>query len=393
MADGGVSAAGKVAGSEAAIGAEDAAGRKSVKATFRGVSRPSSPFVIVLLLAILVSVVFFLSASALFVFGVGVALAFFLVPLVDSLEHRGMARSIAAIVVVIATVVLLIAVVGIVTLIVLDQGIAFVANLPTILREVETWYESLTLPDWLRAGFDGALLAVGSSLRSLDQGTVIAGFAGGFVSLLGGFSGWLLLPFFLFYLLKDQPAMQDTFYRRIPAPWEADIRKVLTICVGNFARYFKAEFLVGLIMFALVTVGMLGIGTVMDAPSLVRFAILLGLIAFVMELIPQIGPILSYLPALLLAIPAGFDAVLVISIFYFVIFNIEGSILVPNLEGRMIDFDGASVLVLIAVGFALGGIIGAILVLPLASIIRDLFRYFFDKAVAESLIVALPSNS
>ena len=82
-----------------------------------------------------------------------------------------------------------------------------------------------------------------------------------------------------------------------------------------------------------------------------------------------------------------------ISIFYFVIFNIEGSILVPNLEGRMIDFDGASVLVLIAVGFALGGIIGAILVLPLASIVRDLFRYFFDKAVAESLIEAPQAHS
>jgi predicted PurR-regulated permease PerM len=315
------------------------------------------------------------------------------VALVVRLEHLGMARSIAAIVVVLATLVLFIAVVGIVTVIVLDQGIAFIANLPTILHQLETWYESLVLPDWLRAGLDRVLLAIGANLRSLDQGTVIAGFAGGFVSLLSGLSGWFLVPFFLFYLLKDQPAMQASFYRRIPAPWEADIRKILTIGVGNFARYFKAEFLVGLIMSALVTVGMFGIGTVMDAPLLVQFAILLGLIAFVMELIPQIGPILSYLPALLLAIPAGFDAVLMVSIFYFVIFNIEGSVLVPNLEGRMIDFDGASVLVLIAVGFALGGIIGAILVLPLASIVRDLFRYFFDKAVAESLIVALPSNS
>ena len=71
---------------------------------------------------------------------------------------------------------------------------------------------------------------------------------------------------------------------------------------------------------------------------------------------------------------------------YFIIFNIEGSILVPNLEGKMIDFSGASVLVLIAIGFALAGIIGAILALPLASIIRDLFRHFFDKAVDDDLV-------
>ena len=385
MADGGVDVAAEVTVVEASTNSEEPDGRRSVKATFKGVGRPSGPFVIVLLLAIFVGIVLFLSASALIVFAVAGALAFLLVPLVDSLEHRGMARWVAALVVVITTVVLIIAVVGIATIIVLDQGIAFVANLPTILHELEVWYETLDLPDWLRVGLDRSLLAIGDNLRSLDQGTVVTGFVGGFVGLLDGLLGWLLLPFFLFYLLKDQPTMQERFYRRIPAPWEHDIREVLTISVGNFARYFKAEFLVGSIMFALVAVGVFGIGTVMDAPLLAEFAILLGLIAFLMELIPQIGPTLSYIPALLLAIPAGFDAVVVLSIFYFVVFNIEGSILVPNLEGKMIDFDGASVLVLIAIGFALGGIIGAILVLPLASIIRDLFSYFFDKAVAESL--------
>ena len=115
--------------------------------------------------------------------------------------------------------------------------------------------------------------------------------------------------------------------------------------------------------------------------------ILLGVIAFIMELLPQIGPIISYIPALILALASGPAAVILVSVFYFVVFNIEGSILVPTFEGRMISFTGASVLVLIAIGFALGGIIGAILILPLASIVRDLFRYFFDKAVDASLVV------
>jgi len=52
----------------------------------------------------------------------------------------------------------------------------------------------------------------------------------------------------------------------------------------------------------------------------------------------------------------------------------------------MINFTGATVLVLIAIGFALGGILGAILALPLASIIRDLFRHFFDEAVERDLV-------
>jgi predicted PurR-regulated permease PerM len=202
---------------------------------------------------------------------------------------------------------------------------------------------------------------------------------------------WFLLPFFLFYLLKDQPKMSQSFYGRVPLPWKDDVSRILTITVGNFAQYFKAEFLVGAIMFVIVTVGMVVIGIATDSQLLIDFALLLGAIAFVMELIPQIGPILSYIPALILAIGSSPIAVVLVSIFYFIAFNIEGSILVPTFQGRMINFTGASVLVLIAIGFALGGILGAILALPVASIVRDLFRLVFDKVVAED-IVFLPDG-
>ena len=345
------------------------------------------PFWIALILVVLGGVVFLLSASALFVFGIGVAIAFFLVPVVNWFEQRGLPRWVAAILLVVVTLLAIILLLGAMALIVVEQGVDFVRRLPDMLDELAAWYESVDLPEWLRAGIDAIIASIEDNLQGVDQGVLVAGLIGNLFSLLGGLFAWLLLPFFLFYLLKDQPRMSSNFYARVPAPWKDDIGQTLTISVGNFARYFEATFLLGLIMFALVTLGMLAIGTIMDAPQLVSFAFLLGLIAFVMELIPQIGPILSYIPALLISIPAGLDVVIVVSVYYFIIFNVEGSILVPNLMGQMIKFNGASVLVLIAIGFALGGIIGAILALPLAMITRDLFRHFFDKAVEQSLVL------
>ncbi len=366
--------------------AAEHSGGSTLTAHFESARWPSAPFWIALLLVILAVVVFFLSASALFVFGVGVALAFFLVEVVDWLEHRGLARWLAAVLVVVATVIIAVALIGIIALIIIDQGVSFIQNLPAILEELEAWYASLDLPDWLRAGIDSIIASVENNLRALDQGAVVAGLIGGLFDLVGGIFAWFLLPFFLFYLLKDQPKMSANFYSRVPSPWKGDVEYMLTVSVGNFAQYFKAEFIVGAVMFVIVTVGMIVIGTIMDAPLLVQFAVLLGLIAFVMELIPQIGPILSYIPALLLSIPAGLEVVVVVSAFYFIIFNFEGSVLVPNLEGKMIEFSGASVLVLIAIGFAIAGILGAILALPVASIIRDFFRHFFDKAVEDGLV-------
>ena len=115
---------------------------------------------------------------------------------------------------------------------------------------------------------------------------------------------------------------------------------------------------------------MVVIGLICGGGPLVTFAVLLGLIALVMELLPQIGPIISYIPALLLAAVTSPLAVVLVSIFYFIAFNIEGSILVPNFEGKMLDFGGATVIFLITMGFLLAGIIGAILSLPVAMAAR-----------------------
>ena len=355
-------------------------------ARFRPAQAPSWPFLIALLLGILCVLVFVFSASALFVFAVGVALAFFLVPVVNWLERKGLARWIAAILVVVATLIMLIGFGLFIAVIVLEQGLDYIEDLPVILAEMEAWYLSLDLPASLRADIDATLLAVEENLQAVDQAMVFTGLIGGVIDLISGLFAWFLLPFFLFYLLKDQPKMARTFYARVPEPWRADVSRTLTITVGNVAQYFRAELVVGSIMFVIVTLGTFAIGAFMDAPLLREFALLLGLIAFVMELIPQIGPILSYIPALLLSIPAGIEVVVVVSAFYFIVFNIEGSVLVPNIEGQMISFTGASVLVLIAIGFALGGILGAILALPVASIVRDLYRQFFDTAADESLV-------
>jgi predicted PurR-regulated permease PerM len=357
------------------------------EATFRSARLPSRPFIVALLLGILAVFVLVTAAGALFVFGVGVALAFFLVPIINWLERHGWPRWLAAIAVVVVTLLGVLIILFAVVSVLVSQGVAFLQALPTYLEDLAAAYASADLPEWLRDGLDTIIASVQENLAGVDQGAIVAGVIGGVFGLISGLFAWFLLPFFLFYLLKDQPRMAGTFYDRVPLPWKDDVSRILTITVGNFAQYFKAELMVGSIMFVMITVGMVIIGVVADAPLLVEFSLLLGAIAFVMELIPQIGPILSYVPALILAIASDPLAIVLVSVFYFIAFNIEGSILVPTFQGRMIDFSGASVLVLIAIGFALAGIIGAILALPVASIVRDLFRLVFDKVVAEDLVL------
>lgn len=372
---------------------EPGADQPGIAAHFKSARRPSMPFWVVGALAILCFVVFMASASALFMFIVGVGIAFFLVPVVDRLEKRGMARWVASILCVAATLIITLLLLGAIAVIIVQQGVVFVENLPVYLDDLGAKYRALELPADVRGDVDALIATAQDKVDNVDQGQLVAGVLSGILGIVGGLFAWFLLPFFLFYVLKDQPSQSAQFYAGVPAPWKDDVRRILTIVTGDFANYFKAELIVGSIMFLIVAAGMWIIGSIMDAPLLIQFALLLGLIALIMEMIPQIGPILSYIPALVLAIPSGFDVVIVVSVFYFVIFNIEGSILVPKIEGDIVEFSGAAVLVLIAIGFALGGMLGAIVALPLASIIRDLFRLFFDKAVKEDLVIDEPATT
>ncbi|MFO7532606.1 MAG: AI-2E family transporter [Candidatus Limnocylindrales bacterium] len=326
----------------------------------------------------------------LLVFAAGAGLAVFLLPVVDRLEDRGWPRSIAAIVSVLVVLLAAVTAVAAVLAILLDPAVRFIEDLPRLLADVSHSSAVLALPDWLRATVDGVIASAQAGLAPIGEEAAAADVAGEFMSLFGSLFPWLLLPVFLVYLLIDQPRMAAGFYRRVPQPWRADVRHTVASAIDDVRRYVRSEMVVGSIMFVIVTVGMLALGTLFEAPMLVYFGVLLGAVALVLELIPQVGPILSCLPALMLAAPSGADAVIAVGVFYFVAFNVEGSVLVPTFQGRINHFSGTAVLVIIAVGFGLAGILGAVVALPLAAVGRDLVRLLGSPSIRQDAVMGEP---
>jgi predicted PurR-regulated permease PerM len=361
------------------------------RARFRSMPMPSAPFWIALIGVGLVVAVLVLSAHALFTFAIGVVLAFFLSPVVDRLEHRGMPRTIAAVVVVVVTLVIAVILILAGISILITQGEAFLQGLPALLDEIGEAFDQLELPQWLSESIAAVAQTIRSVIAETDWGAVIIGLAQGLLGLLGFLFSLLLLPFFTFYLLKDQPKMRRNFYDNVPAPWRADLDFTLRRVTYEFANYFKAELIVAGIMGVATTIGMFVIGAIVGGP-LQSYALLLGLTAAVMEFIPSIGSMIAYVPACIIGLTTSPEAWFLISAFYFIAWNIEGSVLVPQFEGEMVSFSGATVLVLIVIGLAIGGIIGAIVALPLASVVRDVLSYFFEKAQRESLVVEVETR-
>ena len=357
---------------------------------FRPLSLPSSPFVLALLAGIAILAMLAIAGGGLFVIAIGGVLTVFLVPIVDRLERRGMGRTGATILVIAITVVVVVVLFFLLLTVLVDQGARLVREWPIYQAQLQSGYQAADIPPQIRSAIDAVLDTLHNNRSGVDEGTAILGVVQGVLGLAGTVFAFFILPFFTFYLVKDQPKMAASFDASIPGPWRADVRTTLDYLKRDFATYFKAELTVGTIMGVGVTIGMVVIGLICGGGPLVTFAILLGLIALIMELLPQIGPIISYIPAVLLAAVTSPLAVVLVSIFYFIAFNIEGSILVPNFEGKMLDFGGATVIFLITMGFLLAGIIGAILSLPVAMAARDIFRQYFRKTMHESEILATP---
>jgi len=349
-------------------------------ARFRSMSMPSAPFWLMVIAGVIALTVVVLSWSVVFMFGIGLALFALLLPIVNWLERRGLRRTFGALLLVLSTVVIVVLLGLAAIAIFFNQIVPFVESIPHTLAEIQA-----NGPDWLAAAIKSVLDSIAEATAGIDEGTVVLGFLKGTLGIVGTALSLTLLPFFVFYLLVDQPGMARGMHDSIPEPWRPRVSLAMRIFVDDFVRYFKAELIVGAIQGTMVTIGVFVIGLIVG-PPLSDFAILLGVLAGVMELLPQIGPIISLVPALLLAFGTSPLAVVLVSVFYLIVFVIEANVLVPKIEGNVINFRPATVLFVVAIGLAIGGIIGGILALPVAAIVRDLFGSIFREAQEASLI-------
>jgi len=346
---------------------------------YRPMPMPSAPFWLILIAAIVFVAIVIAAWSVVFMFAVGLVVFAILLPIVNWLERRGIHRGIGAAVMVLLSVALTIAVGVLAFRIFFDQLLPFFAAIPSYLEDMQE-----VAPPWLASLITDILNAIHNAAASIDPTTIALGLFAGVLGLVGTVLTWTLVPFFVFYMLVDEPRLAHGFQNSLPGPWKPYVQTSVRIFIDDFVRYFKAELVVGAIQGTAVTIGVFIIGLIVGAP-LSDYVLLLGVIAGVMELLPQIGPIIALIPALILALATSPLAVVLVSGFYMVVFIIEANVLVPKIEGSVISFRPAVVLFLVAVGIGIGGIVGGILALPVSAIVRDLFSYVFHQLERQSL--------
>lgn len=354
-----------------------AAARSSVH--FPRARVPSNAALVAGIGVVLVLVLLLLVADTLPVFVIGLIVAYLLDPVVTWAARRGVPRGLATLLSMVLLVATLVGLGAIFIDTVLVQAAAFAKQLPAAFADIRSWIDGLSVNEALKADLLRWLDSIAAWFTAFDYTRLISPLIGGLFTLLGSFFTLLVLPFFIFYVLAGRPTIQRSVDGVLPQPWRDDVNTLIWIALDSFGTYVRAEAIVAVIL-GIATWASLMALSIVAFPPFADFALLLGIIAAFSELIPNFGPWIAAIPAVLFALTVSPQAVVVTIVLYIVLMFLEGQILVPKIEGGAFSFHPALVLFIVVAGVALMGLLGAILSLPVTAMAWRSARYAFRRA-------------
>lgn len=299
---------------------------------------------------------------------VSLLLASIINPLADWFRNKGMSRGTAV-------VFLYLLIIGIVTLL-------FTALIPAVVVETRDLVDNA---DHIWASVVGTLGPLQGYVASGGLGDAITQYfatessgvstaAGGLVTTIRGFFGGMasLIIVFVatFYLVVSEDSIRKLFKAIAPEPYQPyllDLFERIEKGVGAWVRgMLFLAFVVTIAVY--VTLSILG----------VKYALVLALMAGIAEFLPYLGPIMSAIPAILIALTQSPLLALLTLVIYIVIQQLENHILVPKIMQKATGLHPIVSIFALLIGVKIAGIAGALLAIPVATVLRviieDLFR-------------------
>jgi predicted PurR-regulated permease PerM len=284
-------------------------------------------------------------------------------PVVSSLVRRGWPRGRAALVVFAATGAAVVALVLLAAGPVWDEIKQFVDKLPA-------YWDQFTQGDAFQtittsAGVDEHIK---QGLKDLAAGLpeaadTLLGIAGG---IFGSFLSLVTLAFLALFLLMERPAITDWIFGfttpAVEGRWrpvvEDSIRAVSSSLLGNIAISVVAGTVAG------VTCWLLGM----------PFPVVLGVITGLLDLIPQVGATIAAVILSIVAVTVSTEAVIVTIVVQLVYQQVENYIVYPIVYRQAVQLSAFTTIVAVLVASAILGVVGAILAVPFAAVIKVVLR-------------------
>jgi predicted PurR-regulated permease PerM len=200
-------------------------------------------------------------------------------------------------------------------------------------------------------------------------------------SWFGVIAGLALIPIYAFYFLLEKQGIESKWTDYLPvheSKFKEEVVFVLNSINDYLISFFRGQVLVAMCDGILYTIGFIIIG--------LPYAVLIGVMATFLTIIPFLGAITTCITALLIALVSFGDwqhPALVLAVVA-VVQALEGTVIQPKIMGDRVGLHPVTIIIALMVGTTLlGGILGGILAIPLTAALRVImFRYVWKKREA-----------
>ncbi len=179
----------------------------------------------------------------------------------------------------------------------------------------------------------------------------------------------VIVPFILFYLLKDGDKLPGYFLKLLPPRFREDTKEVLHEADKQLGAYIQGQLIVAFCIGVMVYIGFLIIG--MD------YALLLGALAMVTSVVPYIGPAIAITPAAIIALVTSPFMLVKLAIVWTVVQLVEGNLISPQVMGKTMYIHPVTIIFVLLTAGSLFGVVGVILGIPMYALLRVLISHLY----------------
>ncbi|MCR8866391.1 AI-2E family transporter [Priestia megaterium] len=297
-------------------------------------------------------------------------------PLVDFLERKGVKRIISILVLYIVIIGALAIIISSVIPPLKNQVDRLIDNIPELTHDVQHAVTNLSNNRYVEQGLQSANTDLDKLSKDASKhlSKYVSGFSSGIVNFVGTITEIILsvavLPFILFYLLKDGKNFPNYIVKLLPNRSRSEAKFILADMNHALSAYIRGQIFVAICIGVLLFIGYLIIG--------LDYALLLAIIAMVTNVVPYLGPIIAIIPAIIIAFITSPFMLVKLAIVWAVVQLLEGKVISPQIMGRSLDIHPITVIFVILTAGNLFGIIGIILAVPGYAVLKVIITHIYQ---------------
>ena len=232
------------------------------------------------------------------------------------------------------------------------------------------YYESMDNMPSIFQGLDDIIIG---NIEKLEESisSNISKFIEGIIFTFSKTISLILIPILVFYFIRDNSYFQEKIYYMLPKNSRNDIKTLVLEIDKVLGQFIRGRLILALYVGVATTILLLLFK--------IDFALIIGLITGIADIIPYLGPFLGFLPAVFFAFLKGPIVAIWVGLIFLGIQWVENNVLAPKIIGESIGIHPITVLLGLVLGGGIFGVFGMILSIPFIATVKILYNYFKEK--------------